>query len=347
MHKSKTWFSLAEILSLKTLEDVKTRIVDVTLNNLGLLANALGYGWCGGCRTKWSGEDFRREGDTWKSNYQEPCSGYMKEDRLQIVYENFAFKVKKMDYLRPVAKELKPIVQDVGQIKNRDALPTTTKIVREIKTVRTVTHTSETRFGSKFGASVTLSYKSPPLGDILAGSFSASITLSGGNEGSEINKDEEGNIKWDIVRIREPQTTNGNSGSSYQITTSRNKVDVPYKATIQVQFTAKLEGFLRAGAEFNQPHKGSHKRPHFPYTIGSSNKPFYEFLKLASKRGDHPWLWHDMKQKYSHAQDYIDKLTDKSLYEFELDGTFHDISGLDFRVKWSDIPIELNATVNA
>ena len=60
----------AELLPLKSLEDVKTRVMDVTLNNLGLLGNLLGFGWCGGCRTVWSGEDFRRESDTWKSNYQ-------------------------------------------------------------------------------------------------------------------------------------------------------------------------------------------------------------------------------------------------------------------------------------
>ena len=296
----------------------------------------------------WSGEDFRREGDTWKSNYQEPCTGYMKTDRLKIVYENFAFKVKHMEYLTPELKELKPIVSDVGEMKNLDALPSTTKIVREIKTVRTVYHTSETRFGSSFGASVTLSYTSPPLGGAIAGTFSGSITLSGGNEGAEINKDAEGTIKWDIFRVREPHSVSGTSGVAYQIVTSKKQVDVPYRATIIVEFTARLEGFLREGAEFHHTHQGSHDRPHVSYTIGSSTSPFYEFLELVSRRGDRPWLWHDMKQKYPSAATYIDNLTDESIYQFELEGKFHDISGLNSNVEWSDIDISSgNATVYA
>lgn len=61
----------------------------------------------------------------------------------------------------------------------------------------------EIRFGLKFGVFVIFSYKFFLFGDILVGSFSVFIILLGGNEGLEINKDEEGNIKWDIVCIRE------------------------------------------------------------------------------------------------------------------------------------------------
>lgn len=43
--------------------------MDVIFNNFGLFVNVFGYGWCGGCRIKWFGEDFRCEGDIWKFNY--------------------------------------------------------------------------------------------------------------------------------------------------------------------------------------------------------------------------------------------------------------------------------------
>ena len=347
-----TFFFVLEVLPVSSLERVKTRTMDMTMNNLGILANYLGYGWAGGCRTQYAGQDFRREGDTWKSNYQEPCNGHMKKDRLKITYENFSFKVKKMDYLKPEVKSLKPIVQDIGQIKNEDTLPTKTKVTREIKSVRTVVHSSESRFKSAFGASVTLSYKSPPLAGVLTGTFSASITLSGGDEAATINRDENGEIKWDIVRVKEQQTTNPKSGSTYQITTSRSQVDVPYRATILVQFTAKLDGFMRWGgdnqenANFHEKHRGSDDRSKVSYQIGSKTVPFYKFLKTASQRGDSPWLWHDMKQKYQDAAKVIDDLADESLYEFVLEGKFKDVYGLDFRVKWSDIPVgRSNVTV--
>lgn len=46
-----------------------------------------------------------------------------------------------------------------------------------------------------------------------------------------------------------------------------------------------------------------------------------------------------MKQKYEWLPEVIDALTNESLYEFELEGKFHDVSGLNWDVKWSDVPI--------
>ena len=219
--------------------------MDVTLNNLGTLAHAMGYGWTGSCRAKWPGMDFRREGDTWTTNYQQPCEGFKAEDRLKITYENFSFKVKNIDYGKPVVDNMKPIVQNVGEIQNEDPLPVETTITLEIKTVRTVVHSSTSRWNAEIGASITLSYKSP--GSEIAGSFSASVTLSGETESSQVNKDENGNINWNIMRVPEAQKVDGLSMTTYQLNVVRKNVTVPHKATMQVQFSAKLEGFLRWG----------------------------------------------------------------------------------------------------
>jgi len=351
MLKFSLHFSFTEKLPLTSVLDVKTRVMDLTLDNLALLANYLGYGWAGGCRGRRAGQDFLREGDSWKAHYQNGCEGFMSTNRLKIVYENFSFKVKNIDYLEPEIKSMKPIIQDVGEINNQDTSEVITTIRREIKSVRTVTHSSSTRFKSGFEASVTLSYKSPGLiGDVATGTFKGSITLSGGSEGAVLNTDENGEIKWDIVRVKETQTTEGNAGSSYRITTSQKKVDVPYKATIQVQFTARLEGFLIWGGDnpnYHETHRGSHDRPSFPYTIGTTTNPFYKFLKEKSQRNDSPWLWHLLKQNVPDAQNVVDKLTDESLYEFELHGTFHDVAGLDFNVRWDDKPVANVGSANA
>ena len=323
----------------------------MTLRNLALLANYLGYGWAGGCRGRLAGQDFLREGDTWIAHYQNGCGGFMSKNRLKIVYENFSFRVKDMNYLTPEIQEMKPIIQDVGEIHNRDSLPTVSIIARQIKSVRTVTHSSTTRFKSGIAASVTLSYKSPGLiGDVATGTFKASVTLSGGNEAAQLNTDENGEIKWDIVQVKETQTTEGNAASSYRITTSQKKTNVPYRATIQVQFTARLEGFLIWGGDsnpnFHETHRGSEERPTFKYTIGTADVPFYKFLKKASDRSESPWLWNLLKQNKPGAQTVIDKLTDESLYEFELHGKFHDVGGLSFHVRWDDIALApANATI--
>ena len=330
--------------ALTSLEQAKSRVMDVTLENLGTLAHAMGYGWTGGCRTRWPGMDFRREGDTWTSNYQEPCEGHKAKDRLKITYENFSFKVKNIDYGKPIVDTMKPIVQDVGEIKNKDSLPVETTITREIKTVRTVVHSSTSRWKAGIGASISLKYTSP--GSAIAGSFSASVTLSGEAESGQVNKNENGEINWDIMRVPETQKVDGLSTTRYQLNVARKNVSVPYKATIQVQFSAKLEGFLRWGGgkggsspNFHETHQGSESRPDFPYSIGSPDEPLFKFLKRVSQRDDKPWLWNDMKQKYEWLPDVIGALTNENLYEFELEGKFHDISGLSWDVKWSDAPV--------
>ena len=317
--------------------------MDVTLGNLGTLAHAMGYGWTGGCRAKLPGMDFRREGDTWTANYQQPCEGYKAEDRLKITYENFSFKVKDIDYGKPVVDTMKPIVQDVGEIQNEDPLPVETTITREIKTVRTVVHSSTSRWKAGIGASISLKYKSP--GAELAGSFSTSVTLSGEAESGQVNKDENGQINWDIMRAPETQKVDGLSVTRYQLNVARKNVTVPYNATIQVQFSAKLDGFLRWGGgkggsspNFHETHQGSEDRPDFPYSIGSPDEPLFKFLKRVSQRDDKPWLWNDMKQKYEWLPEVIGALSNESLYEFQLKGKFYDVSGLSWDVTWSDVP---------
>jgi len=208
--------------------------MDVTLTNLATLAHAMGYGWSGGCRNERPGFDFRREGDTWKANYQKPCDGYKAHDRLKITYGDFTFKVKNMEYEKPVVDSMRPVVQDVGEMINEDSLPAQATITREIKTVRTVIHSSTTRWKSGLGASVSLKYKSPGIASAVGGSFSASVTLSGEHESAEVNKDENGEIEWAIMRVPVTQEIEGLTGAKYQITVARKNVTVPYKAKIQV-----------------------------------------------------------------------------------------------------------------
>ena len=62
-------FSL-EIPKLKSLGELKQRVMDVTMFNLGQLASMMGFAWSGGCFAKYSGDDFRRNGDKWESTYR-------------------------------------------------------------------------------------------------------------------------------------------------------------------------------------------------------------------------------------------------------------------------------------
>ena len=83
---------------LTSLSDVKTRVMDVTLDDFAYLAHYLGYGWCGGCQGQWVGEDFVRSADSWHSNKIRNCGGYKSDHRLSLHYENFKFGVKDIKY---------------------------------------------------------------------------------------------------------------------------------------------------------------------------------------------------------------------------------------------------------
>ena len=46
-----------------------------------------------------------------------------------------------------------------------------------------------------------------------------------------------------------------------------------------------------------------------------------------------------MKQDWPYVKTIIDILTDETLYEFDLEGKFHDMAGLDFNVQWDDVAV--------
>ena len=63
-------FFFPEIPQLNTIDELKQRVMDATMFNIGQLANMMGFAWSGGCWAKYSGDDFRRRGDTWESTYR-------------------------------------------------------------------------------------------------------------------------------------------------------------------------------------------------------------------------------------------------------------------------------------
>ena len=74
--------------------------------------------------------------------------------------------------------------------------------------------------------------------------------------------------KMENIEVKESHRIESNSGTSYRITASQTKYIVPYKAIIQVQFSARLEGFLiwRGGPNGENPNyhekwRSSDERP--------------------------------------------------------------------------------------
>ena len=135
--------------------------MDATQFLLGILAEYLGYGWCGGCRGEVVGDDFRRNGDSWESDMKGPCKGTMADHRLKIHYKFFGYSVKHIIYGEPVVESMTPSVYLSGKVNNDDEHDTVTTIARDVTTVRSVTHvsTSDWKTDTEFGIEV--SYNPP------------------------------------------------------------------------------------------------------------------------------------------------------------------------------------------
>ena len=151
------------IPSLKSLSDVKTRVMDVTLDNLALLAHYLGYGWCAGCRAQYVGEDFKRRADSWEADKKGPCNGYKSNHRLKLHYKHFSFGIKNIKYGKAVIQSLVPQTYDSGPVRNPDPHPLTTTITREVSSTRSVTHTTTSSWSNSHELGVTIGYQPSSL----------------------------------------------------------------------------------------------------------------------------------------------------------------------------------------
>ena len=130
------------IPSVKSLSEMKARVMDTTVYGFALLADYLGYGYCSGCRGQYVGEDFILRGNSWEAYKESHCHGYKSDHRLKIHYRDFSLALKDVRYGRAVIQDLVPQITDKGPIVNSADTPVTTTITREVTSTRTVTHTT-------------------------------------------------------------------------------------------------------------------------------------------------------------------------------------------------------------
>ena len=322
---------------LTSLSDVKTRVMDVTMKDLAYLAHYLGYGWCAGCRGQYVGEDFRRSGDEWHASKAGPCDGYKADHRLKLKYGDFKFTVKDIKYGSPVIQSLQPTVFDSGRVVNDDVSKLVHKLEREIRSVRTVTHTTTSSWKYAHELGIEISYTPPGA----TGGVGGKVNYKFNYEKSSTTSDSTSNQQYKSIKLTSQKTLNPHSAATYRIMLTKTRSTVPYTATVIAHFSAELNGFLRWGGgsggnskNYHKDHSGSGSRPTVNYHFGSASTPFYTDLKRQSDRGSYPWLWSEMKNRYSGAQSVINSLTDERRYEFTLTGKFEDVIGQHAEVQW-------------
>ena len=148
---------------MKSLEDVRTRVMDFTLGNLAILAHYLGYGWSYGCRAQYVGEDFIRSLESWLAAKKGPCNGYQASHRLKIHYLKFSLGTKNIVYGKPIIQNLSPQKYDSGTVRNPDSHPATTTITREVSSTRSVTHSTTSSWYNSHELGIEIGYKPPDV----------------------------------------------------------------------------------------------------------------------------------------------------------------------------------------
>ena len=85
--------------------------------------------------------------------------------------------------------------------------------------------------------------------------------------------DSTGNAQTNSFIISPSETIPPHSAVEWQTVLSRQRVTVPYTATIIIKFWAELDGFLRygGGSNFHEDYRGSDIRPTFKFSRDDLN----------------------------------------------------------------------------
>jgi len=322
---------------------VKTLVMEQTLYNMAKLAHYLGYGWCSGCRSRWVGENFIRRGDVWEADTRARCRGYRSKERLSLAYADWKPHIYKMTYGKPVLDYLQPETADSGKAVNDHSTPITTVVERQIRSIRSVTHTKSKSWKKAHELGVkmtyTANYKTPIVGVSQSLELSYNFRYENSRSTTDTtNKQDEKLFKMSSSKVLDPYTA-----VEWEVLVSKQRVTTPYTAKVLLKFSTMLRGFLRWGRGYNGPttnyhylQRGSHRRIYFDYKFGDADTSFWEALHKQSRYNSRPWEWMNMKQRWTYAGTVIDKLTKEKYYQFTLRGKFEDVQGYQVEFKWKN-----------
>ena len=241
---------------LESLADVKTRVMDETMESLALLSYYLGYGWCASCRAQYNGEDFRRNGDSWEADKRGPCDGYKSDHRLKMKYGDFKFGIKDIQYGDPVRQELQPQEFYSGVLENDDPHEADIELERTVTTARTVTHTTSNSWKQSHELGIEITYNPPDA----TGGFGGSIGYKFGYEKDSTTTDSENTQQTRQFKIKTSKKLPGNTKTNWKITVAKTRTTISYTAKIIAKFSAELDGFLRWGGGYDGDTTNYHNK---------------------------------------------------------------------------------------
>ncbi|KAK0062238.1 Biomphalysin 10 [Biomphalaria pfeifferi] len=265
------------------------------------VAHMLGYGWCSGCMSNYVGEDFYRDGETWKANQNGTCNGYKSDQRLNLVFSNWKFAIKNIKYGESVTDEIQPSTLDKGMTRNND---------------------SETATDTSLSSTIT---------------FTTSFEQSSSNTKDQSTANSK-TFKKTIEKSIAPFSAAEYEVILHKTRTTV-PYTATIIAKFSTEFRGFLRwdgGNDSPTSNYHYQFKGSKDRLTFNYRFGDDSEAFYSALKKEIITRSKPWFWKDIITNYPDAQ-HINRLIDESQYEFTLSGTFEHVAGKRIDVLWKKV----------
>ncbi|XP_059157773.1 uncharacterized protein LOC131942082 [Physella acuta] len=326
--------------------DVKSRIMDTTMEEMATLAHYLGFAWCSGCRSPYVGEDFKRNGYRWEADTRGRCEGYKSETRLSMTYGDWSFAVKDIRYGTPITQDLAPETIDSGMIYNNDPMEVTKYISRLETSIRSVTHTTTSSWKNGQELNLKISYTPPSA----IGGVGVSVGYTFNYENRTATSDQHKTEQTRKLLVITSKTLRPYTAAKWSLVLSKTRTFTTYMATVIAKFSLEHQGFLRyngrAGSNdtnYYYQYRGVGNRPTFKYKFGDSSTPFYTALRRQSNTNAYPWMWNDMKSAFPNAQCLIDDLCDENRYVFTVSGMFDDVIGKHAEFRWDSVPLRKRA----
>lgn len=333
--------SKAMIGTANSISDVKNKLLDKILQPTSYLAHFLGYGWCGGTRAQYIGEDFYRTTNGWQARYDknDPHSGGYKSDhRLGIEMHNWDFEIVSIELGSAVINELQPLNVYTGTFDNTqsnqaDSFSRTISYRRN----NSVTDTRDSSFNWGTSISLEKDINIPFVGGVkttFTQSFGGNYS-TGHSETEDKGHDDSYSVNLDVPAFQK---------LTYQLFLAQTKSTIPYTARIRIKGNLELKGFLKWGqgkrptTNYHYQHMGSGSRPTVHYTFGNGESTFYEEIKEQRQYNILPWRWNEMLDDHFDSVNWaIERLSNQNEYIFTVKGKFTQVSGTHIDVRTSGV----------
>lgn len=311
-----------KLFAFSDLEDLASKSIQDNefVYNWSMLAHMMGFGWCGGTRSQYVGQDFDFK-KTWKNgqvayelqahyNSRDPyANGYRANDRLKITIENVRFVIdpKSIDFEEPRVTQLEPLVAASYTAVNpwdREDNIGHSFVYRADKTYN---KTDTYSFSEKIGVKTSFKVGVPCIAD---GKVETSFEFTANQGWSTAN----GNTLSKTLTNSYNCVVPAHSQRRMDLISLQRKTEVPYSSNIYMLYDVTLSGFMRWG--WNGMNGFPRNRPYVNIKFGGNNgQSAQDYLADIYKRRDisgySDWDWGRIFEKY--GQSPVDWLVNKTV----------------------------------